>query len=169
MSTKSITVPLSTRGLLEAANWLDDYVKQLEKNIELLLNKMLREGEFTARVYLARIDTGRTISTIMGYRDGLNGVIVAGGAAVWVEFGTGVVANNVSAGSYAHPTAPSIEGIVPIGTYGDGNGANPNGWYYKGDDGQVRHTYGIPAGRFMYGTAQMLRREYERMVKEVFK
>lgn len=162
MSTKTITVPLSSSGISAVVAYLEGYSKRLEKKADELLSKMLREGEFTAKVYLTHIDTGATLNSIMGYREGDHGIIAAGGAAIWIEFGTGVTYNHE-----LHPKASEL-GMSPHGTYGEGHGADPNGWYYKRDDGEVRHTYGIPQNRFMYSTAQMLRREYKRMATEVF-
>lgn len=161
---KVLTVPLSVEGLIQAAQWLENYADSvLPKKCEELLSKMLREGEITAKIYLVpHIDTGQTNSTIMGYREGNSGMILAGGAAVWVEFGTGVYAP----GQVDYPIP--VNGIVGHGEYGEGHGADPNGWYYKDKFGEWKHTYGIPASMFMYNTAQMLRRECHRMAKEVF-
>lgn len=163
--SKSITIPFSQAGLERAADWLEDYVKSLKDKASELLNAMLKEGEMTAKLYLEHIDTGQTLNSIMGYRNGNKGVIVVGGNAIWIEFGTGVVANE---GNAPHPKAAELN-MSPWGTYGYGLGASPDGWYYKRADGQVRHTYGIPSNPFMYETAKMLRRQCPRMAREVFK
>ena len=55
------------------------------------------------------------------------------------------------------------------GAYGQRYGADPNGWWYYGDDGEVHHTYGIEGNRFMYNTAKMLREQCPDMAREVFK
>lgn len=163
---KSITVPLSKSGIDKAATWLEDYARRtLPKNCVDLISRMCRTGEVWAMTLMNHIDTGNTLSTIRGYRNGNKGVIVANGAAIWIEFGTGVVANK---GSKPHPKAAEL-GMSPWGTYGKGHGASFNGWWYKGDDGEYHHTMGMPANRFMYNTAQMLRRECPAMAKEVFK
>lgn len=163
MSTKSITVSLSENGLDAAVAWLEGYSKRLEKHITELINKMLDEGETYAANTLGHIDTGETLSTIMGYREGNTGILSVGGNAVWIEFGTGVAYN-----SEMHPKAAEL-GMSPHGTYGAGYGANPDGWYYYDENRQRwRHTKGIPQNRFFYNTAQMLRKEYKRMAQEVF-
>ena len=164
MSTKSISVTLSTHGLESAISWLDNYAKQLDKNVERLIGMMLQEGETYAKSTLGHIDTGATYSSIsIAYRSGNKGILVAGGASIWIEFGTGVAHN-----SELHPKASEL-GMSPHGTYGKGYGANPDGWYYYDEDWQEwRHTKGIPQNRFFYNTAQMLRREYKRMAQEVF-
>lgn len=161
---KSISVPLSLQGLERAALWLEDYANDLPRRCENIIANMLQAGESYAINGLGHIDTGDTLSTIMGYRNGNKGVIVANGAAIWIEFGTGVVKNGWG---YNHPKAQEL-GMSAHGTYGEGHGASFNGWWYKGDDGEYHHTMGIPANRFMYNTAQMLRKDYPALAKEVF-
>ncbi len=163
MSTKSITISYSDSGLDAAVAWLEGYSKRLEKNVTELINKMLNEGETYAANSLGHIDTGETLSTIMGYREGNTGILMVGGNAVWIEFGTGCTYNTGA----SHPKLSELNMSV-WGTYGEGHGADPNGWYYPGDDGTWHHTYGIPMNKFFYNTAQMLRKEYKRMAQEVF-
>lgn len=165
--SKVITVPLSEEGLNRAADWLEDYAKRiLPKNARALVSRMVGQGEQWAINEMGHIDTGNTVASIIGYRNGDKGVIVAGGASVWIEFGTGVVANS---GSEPHPKATEL-GMSPWGTYGKGHGASFNGWWYEDPEGSgiYHHTMGIPANHFMYNTAQTLRRECPDWAKEIF-
>lgn len=178
MAKRTIKVPFSQDGLNKAADWLEDYAKRtLPKNIAALIGQMTRQGESWAINLMGHIDTGETLSSIHGIRNGNKGVIVAGGNAVWIEFGTGVYAP----GQTDHPLLGQVEGIVPHGTYGKGHGASPNGWWYPDPEGTLEledeetgekkrysHTMGIPANMFMYNTAQMLKREFPQMAKEIF-
>lgn len=164
MATKRITVPCSSAGFERAAKWLEDYKKDLNRKANEIVGKMLKEGEVTAKILLTHFDTGETSSSIMGYREGNHGMLTVGGNAIWIEFGTGVYAE----GQVDYPK--EVDGIVGHGQYGEGHGADPRGWYYYDEVlEKVQHTYGIPANMFMYNTAQMLRREYARMAKEIFK
>lgn len=144
--------------------WLQKYAKDLEKKANQLIAAMLKEGEMTAKIYLLHYDTGETMNSIMGYREGDAGILTVGGAAIWIEFGTGVTYNGEG---YNHPKAAET-GMNQHGTYGQRKGADPNGWYYRGKDGEFHHTWGIPTNPFFYNTAQMLRKEYARIAKEVF-
>lgn len=165
---KHIQIPATQEGFREAANWLMRWRSKILRNAEKLLDKMLKEGENYAFLgAAAHIYTGLTIDTIMSYRDGNHGVLLVGGNAIWVEFGTGVYAQ----GQTDHPVLNEVAqyGIVRHGEYGDRHGSDPNGWYYTGDDGQVHHTYGIPSDPFFYNTAQELRRQYDKYAKEIFK
>lgn len=162
---RSISVSCSLKGFARAVDWLEDYAKSLKDKSKEIISEMLQDGEFYAANFLGHIDTGMTLSTIAGYRQGDSGLLVVSGAAIWLEFGTGVVANR---GQAEHPKKAELR-LYPWGAYGEGHGSDPNGWYYMGDDGKVHHTFGIPANHFFYNTAQQLRKEYARIAKRAFK
>lgn len=162
---KSITIPATPEGFARLQEFLDDYKRYLNESVNLLLESMLDVGELWAINDLGHIDTGETLTTIAAYRNGNKGVIVAGGAAIWIEFGTGVVRN---ADNAPHPKAAEL-GMSPWGTFGKGFGSNPNGWWYLGDDGKAHHTYGIRGNKFLYNTAQYLAKACPEMAKEIFK
>lgn len=169
---KVIQVQLYQQSLEKAAQWLEDYAKNaLPKYCKDLISLMCKRGEDFAVNSVGHIDTGNTLTTIAGYRRGDKGVIIAGGAAIWIEFGTGVARNF---GSAPHPKAAEL-GMSPWGTFGKGHGASFNGWYYPDETGpyeyegkRYSHTLGIPANHFMYNTAQELKRACPEMAREVF-
>jgi hypothetical protein len=161
---KKITVRLTAASIDAAIKELKRYKLDLSKKTQKLLDMMIGYGEDYAINAVGHVDTGETLESIHGYRSGNKGVIVAGGNAIWLEFGTGVT-NNGAAGTSPHPEGQA-NGML-IGGYGNGGGADPNGWwYYDGD--RVRHTYGIKANMFMYRTAQELARIAPELAKEVF-
>lgn len=173
---KRITVPFTEEGLKEAADWLLAYKEKMLKNIDTLLAKMLNEGEQYALNELGHVDTGETLSTIAAYREGNHGILLVGGNAIWIEFGTGVFFNGEG---YPHPKAQEL-GMNAIGTYiapyplnksGEPHGDNPNGWWYEDPpgSGEYKHTQGIEANMFFYRTGQMLRDKYAEWAKEIFK
>lgn len=163
MGVRSITIPCSSNGFAVAQAWLEGYTNRLERNVNELINRMLQDGEMYAANYLGHVDTGETLSTIMGYREGNTGILLVGGNAIWIEFGTGCELNNTA----SHPKMAELN-MSLWGTYGEGHGADAGGWYYPDDDGTWKHTRGIPMNKFFYNTAQMLRREYVRIAHEVF-
>ena len=161
---KKITIQLSEESIKAAIKELDKYKKELSKKVHALIDLMLKHGEDFAINQVGHVDTGETLSSIHGYRDGNKGVVVAGGNAIWLEFGTGVRHNGPAGGS-PHPKGTELG--MTIGEYGKGQGANPGGWwYYDGD--AVKHTYGIPANMFMWHTARELERVAPELAKEVF-
>jgi hypothetical protein len=106
----------------------------------------------------------------MGYRSGNMGIIEVGGNAIWIEFGTGVVANPGTDSVHSPDASASMAIIRPWGTYGKGQGSNPGGWFYydEADHGKLKHTFGIPMNPFMEQAAHRLEREFRRKAKEVF-
>jgi hypothetical protein len=161
---KTIKVQLGSDSIKAAIKEIKDYKQEVKRKTKELLNLMVAHGEDYAINSVSHIDTGGTLSSIHGYRKGKVGVIVAGGNAIWLEFGTGVK-NNGSAGGSPHPKGDEL-GMV-IGGYGSGHGADPNGWWYF-DDGTVKHTYGIKATQFMWKTALELQKVAPELAREVF-
>lgn len=147
----TITLTLSRTSIKRAANQLRQYAKSIDKKTERLVDDLGRAGVEYANMYLKHDDTGYTRSTITYNRQGKSSVVSVGGAAVWIEFGTGVLAN---AGNTPHPKRDEV-GAVPWGTYGKGYGKDL--WEFPSRKWGWILTAGIPMNPFMYETAQSLR------------
>lgn len=166
MRTVAIKVKLNSRSINAAIRKLEQEKKRINRKLEELIQMMCNNGEEYAYQYLTHVDTGETIASIMGYRQGTHGVITVGGAAVWIEFGTGVIHNQGT--DHFHDNRKEL-GISDWGTYGDGHGSDPNGWYYYDRNGKKRHTEGIPMEPFMQNTAERLYEEFTKTAEKVFK
>lgn len=162
---KRINISLSKNSIANAIKEVKDYKKDLQAKINELIDRMVSVGERYAINAVGHVDTGETLNSIVGYRKGKKGFVVARGNAVWLEFGTGVTYNG-AAGSSPHPKGEELG--MRIGMYGAGRGADPNGWYYIADDGVKKHTYGIEANMFMYHTARYIEEVFPDLAKEVF-
>lgn len=158
-----IECTLSSGSLADAAKQLRKYADSLQSKSERLVKDLGEAGVNYANMYLEHDDTGETRSSIQFEQKVNTGVISVGGAAVWIEFGTGVIRNSGS----KHPMADEL-GMSDWGTYGDGNGANEHGWWYPAEGGH-KHTFGIRMNPFMYLASQDMRRELLDMAKEAFK
>lgn len=91
-------------------------------------------------------------------------VIRASGQDVcFLEFGAGVYYNS----SEPYPI-PRPQGIAGIGEYGKGHGKQ-QAWYYTDENGESMRTKGNPAMMFMYNTGAEMKRNIERIAREVFK
>lgn len=161
---KHITIQLTGRSIDAAIKELEAYKAKLNDKVQELIDRMIEYGEDYALNAVGHVDTGTTLTTVMGYRNGDKGVIVAGGAAVFLEFGVGV-RHNTPKGTSPHPKGQELG--FTIGDYGKGKGADPQGWWYY-DGSEVKHTSGIAANMFMYRTAQELARVAPELAKEVF-
>ena len=161
---KRIVLSLSEPSIDQAIKDLKEYQKSITRKVNEIIDLMCQFGEDYAINLVGHVDTGETVSSIQGYRSGNKGVIVAGGNAVWLEFGTGVRRNG-PAGQSPHPKGRELG--MTIGGYGKGKGSNPNGWYYHDGEG-IRHTLGIKANMFMWKTARELERIAPELAREVF-
>lgn len=158
-----INVPLSASGLAEAADKLRKYAESLEKKADNLVENLGKAGVEFANMYLEHDDTGETRNSIQFDREVNIGVLSVGGAAVWIEFGTGVLAN---AGNEPHPKRDDF-GMSAWGTYGKGLGSDI--WEFPSREYGWIPTAGIPMNPFMYETAQSLRFVLNDFAKEAFK
>lgn len=153
-------------SLTKAADYLNKYADKLEKRSANILSELLNVGVEEAANNFGHYDTGQTLSSLHAETNGKEGYIrINQNYAVWIEFGTGVAANE---GEAEHPMKETL-GLAPWGAYGKGKGSNPSGWWYKDDAGEFHHTYGITATHFFYNTAQMLRRQYAKIAKGAYK
>lgn len=162
---KTITVDaFSPESIDKAIAELEAYKKSLKNKCIKLIELMCREGEQYAKNWFAgHLWTGATQETIMGYREGDIGLVVAGGAAAWIEFGTGT-----QAGQWPYPGDGKPAGW-DHGSFGEGHGNDPNGWTYWDEAfGQYIHTKGHITDPFMWDTAQTLKDELHNYAKKIF-
>lgn len=161
---KRIVIKLSEQSINQALKDLKAYKQDLNRKVQQLIDLMCQYGEDYAINLVGHVDTGATVNSIHGYRSGDRGVIVAGGNAVWLEFGTGTRRNGPVGGS-PHPKGTELG--MTIGEYGLGHGADPNGWWYF-DGEAVKHTYGVKANMFMWQTARELERVAPELARGLF-
>lgn len=147
---RKIVITLDEKSIDDAIKWANEEKKKIRDAIHSFIEMLTKEGVTVAKATV-RQHTGETLNSIYARIEKDMGVIVAGGNAIWLEFGTGVRKN-----PDGYPDELP-EGIVPIGTYGQGKGSNPNGWYYYDEnDREVKHTFGTRANKFMYYTKEYL-------------
>lgn len=104
-------------------------VEEMKKELPFVMANLMKEvakyGQERALMYLNHYDTGATYASVDYEYTPTSATVRAGGAAIWIEFGTGV-----TKAGYPLNLPP---GIVAHGEYGKGQGANPNGWWYPSD------------------------------------
>jgi len=178
----TLDIDLDEKSLDRAIRLLELYQKDFMPKVHVVVDHLAKAAEDNARAELQQhVWSGETIASLHTEKqDGkytATRTVKVGGAAVWLEFGTGVVANNCEKGEFVHPYAKEL-GMYGIGEYGYGLGSNPKGWYFDSDaewaNGtynvyESHHTFGIPATLFMYHSAWAARREMPRYAKGVFR
>ena len=175
---------ITIKGIDEVEAKLNNLINVCDQRVSNLVDNMLTDGEHFATNEMGHIDTGRTLVSIKSKRrkGSKTGRIIAGGAAIWIEFGTGVARNSGN----THPmVVDSAVPIYPHGGYGKGHGKFTKGWYYPTDnprdaikkdgkyvmtaDGKyIAHTKGVPQNMFMYRTYEMLVNNLPQMAQEAF-
>ncbi len=115
-------------GLDKAIAQIEHIKKELPFVMANLMKEVAKYGQERALMYLGpHYYTGATYASVDYEYTPTSATVRAGGAAIWIEFGTGITRDFYGAG-------PLPPGIVPHGQYDKGKGANPNGWYFKTDD-----------------------------------
>ena len=175
--SKTIKVQLTARSIANAIKQLEAYRSRLDRIRERICSDLARIGMEEAKIrfesaqYDGINDAVVTIEpTAKGYQ-----VKASGNSVAFIEFGTGVHYNRGS----SYPL-PKPDGIVPIGTYGKGQGSKDS-WRYQGDPGtngvikihpktgeEWVKTHGNPAQMPMYHALTQMESEVLRIVKEAF-
>lgn len=177
----TIECSLSEKDLDRAIRLVELYAKDLDGKTSVFVDSLAKIAEDNARNELSKhVWSGETLASLHTEKMADRGhsrsrKVSCGGAAVWLEFGTGVVANNCSPGEYMHPLAKEL-GMFGIGEYGHGLGSNPNGWFFskaEWDHGTYNvyeryHTFGIPATRFMWDSAAETRYRLVKTARGIF-
>lgn len=162
--------PFSLESIDNALALLSTFTESTLDKVDRLIEEMVTEGEHISMILCLPAETGDTQmsitreSKVTGVRHNRYGYIIAGGAAIWLEFGTGVAKNDAG-----YPgTKP--EGIVGYGEYGKHKGATGQPWvYYDEKQGKFRVTRGIAARAFMWHTATYLRNHFPELARKVWK
>ena len=157
------------KNLDKVISQLKAYRKRTEEKVEILMERLSTLGAYRARVEFSRAMYAGKNDTVVSVETTSKGFRISaeGEAVIFIEFGTGVI-------NPEHPL--SAEFGYAHGTYGQGKGANPNGWVYVGEQGNAGspirdgayRTRGNPPARAMYNSAEEMRDELFRIAKEVF-
>lgn len=180
--------PFSIESIDNALALLSTFTESTLDKVDELIALMVEEGEYVALAKCLPAESGETSDSILseskvtGVRHNRYGYIIAGGAAIWLEFGTGVLYPDNYPG-----TKPS--GIVGHGEFGEEQtwsyyddegkkhtrrgqrkGSTGEAWtYYDQKQGRWRATHGLPARAFMWQTATHLRNHFPELARKVWK
>ena len=162
--SRKYRVGLSKAEMEELKKEFEKKKKKLDNIDREIVTAMLDEGEKivkeTLRSYNFPYGTGELENspTTEIEKNGKRGYIFIPEdvkQGVFVEYGTGIKGSNSP-----HPTPP--EGwIYDVNEHGE------EGWWYRGDDGELHWTQGMPSRPFMYDSAKELRKRAKDIVKGV--
>lgn len=160
------SIQQAAQELREYSKWVQDKTVELRKRVaeeirsraqsifdSAIADDLIGEGAVASEVYVNVEDTGD-----------ISVVIAEGEDAVFMEFGAGVY-HNGSVGTSPNPLGAALG--FTIGSYGNGNGTLEM-WWFKGNDGQVHLTHGVPASMPLYKSLMAVKNDIVRIAREVF-
>lgn len=162
---KIVVNPFDPKSITEAIRRVKQYEKEFAAKEREFVRRLAEIGVSVASTgfSLADYDGINDVQVVMKQTGSRATVIAYGETVGFIEFGTGVKFREYdSAGLEFKPPAH--------GTYGEGKGANPHGWYYNPSEGAAgRHTYGnIPAEAMLTARNTMIER-ITAIAREVWK
>lgn len=175
MAKRIIRGELSSKGIQNIIDQLQDYKQELHKKVELLCQRLTETGLTVAQAKVGESPLGKTISLridIEPSKVGCKAMLIASGntkssdsgtinTLLLIEFGAGVFYNPLD-----NPKAGEMG--YGVGTFPGQIHAFEDGWYYWGEDEQWHYTHGIKATMPMYNASVVMREEVAEIVKEVF-
>ena len=172
--SKIINVSLDTASINAAVQELRDYAKWVERKTEELRERIAyfiaKDASAVFNTAMAEDDlwvgaiTGSVDVSVEPQGDKTTIIIASGKDAVFMEFGAGVYYNG-GVGSSPNPLGAALG--YTIGSYGKGNGAKAV-WGFKGEDGILHLTHGVPASMPLYRALQSVVNDIEQIAREVF-
>ena len=174
MAKKTYKGTLGNRGIEAIIRKVEKYRSELPNKVTLLASRLAEKGVDVAQVRLGTYDaifTGELIRDIFaeGSSSGAKAVffVVADSRhAAFVEFGTGQMG---AEGPYPHPFPKGVKWNYNTGKTIFEFEPGQYGWFYKGDDGNLYFTQGMPSRPFMYETSLRLQELVVKTAKEVFR
>lgn len=134
-----ITVnPFDAKSVADAIEMVAQYKRDFESKKETFIRRLADIGVRVAQSGFATADYDGENDVVVSLEKVANGysVVASGRTVGFIEFGTGV--------KYPEWDNIGMDYTPPKhGTYGKGQGKNPQGWWFKQNDGgKATHTYG---------------------------
>ena len=169
---------IEVKGLDGLTRQLEAYAKSLEQRKRDFLERLADIGVNTALIRFADAEYDGTNDVVVEQASWINENTIAvnatGSSILFIEFGAG----------FSFPEHPQADEFGYYhGMYGKGQGMNPKGWIYKGEQGThgmpvrgkggtlkdgVYRTFGNPPARAMYEASKEMRENIIKIAREVF-
>ena len=166
------------KSLREAIKQIEAYRDDLPRKCQEICRRLAEEGVRVADAAINSVPIGKTITLttdINPSRMGCKAIMKMTGretrtedgrifyTALAIEFGAGIRYN-----PKANPK--SSEFGMGVGTFpGQTHAEDMSGWWYLGNDGEWRHSYGVKASMPIYSASKEIRQKADAIIKEVFK
>jgi hypothetical protein len=168
MANKTIKMTLSHNSIQDAIKQLREYQNGLKRKNEIFIKRLSEIGLDVIRSTMESIpeeEKGDYYTEVINDTKGeIIGISIrlSGTDVLFVEFSAGI-----SYGTDSYPLPSGDE--YGMGTYpGKGNWDNPNGWWYKDENGKLHHSFGNRAYMPMYHAEEAIIISVREIAKEVF-
>ena len=156
--------PLDKKSIDAAIKQLEQYERDFRTKEELFVKRLAEIGVSVASsgFSLADYDGINDVQVTMTH-SGSTAIITAYGEAVgFIEFGTGI--------RYPEWNNAGMDYTPPKhGSYGEGQGNRPKGWYFKPGEGALQHTYGNPPAEAMRTARDVMIERVIQVAREVWR
>lgn len=160
------SIDAAVKEIRDYAEWVKRKMDELRERVAYFIAKDA-SAVFNTAVADDLIGEGAVIGSVdvvVEDNGNMTLVIANGEDAVFMEFGAGVYYNG-GVGSSPNPLGAALG--YTIGSYGKGNGAKAV-WGFKGEDGALHLTHGVPASMPLYRALQSVVNDIEQIAREVF-
>ena len=160
------SIDAAVKEIRDYAEWVKRKTDELRERVAYFIAKDA-SAVFNTAVADDLIGEGAVIGSVnvvVEDNGNMTLVIANGTDAVFMEFGAGVYYNG-GVGSSPNPLGAALG--YTIGSYGKGNGAK-SVWGFKGEDGTLHLTHGVPASMPLYRALQSVVNDIEQIAREVF-
>lgn len=151
----------------KAIKEFEEYRTKVDKGITESVKQAVEIGKAEAqtRFTIAEYDGPRDVKVTSKVNKRSGRVTASGESVLFIEFGTGLEAENPRDIPEEFYTTAYLPGSWSEGPEGKGHWDDPGGWYY----GHGRKTKGNKANKCMYDAYKEVERNIRKIVKEVFK
>jgi hypothetical protein len=160
------SIDAAVKEIRDYADWVKRKTDELRERVAYFIAKDA-SAVFNTSVADDLIGEGAVIGSVnvvVEDNGNMTLVIANGEDAVFMEFGAGVYYNG-GVGSSPNPLSAALG--YTIGSYGKGNGTKAV-WGFKGEDGALHLTHGVPASMPLYRALQSVVNDIEQIAREVF-
>lgn len=162
---KIVINPFDKKSIAEAQKLLKQYKKDFLKKEQEFARRLAEIGvQVAGDIYsVSDIDGEHEFSVYLQKNSNGYSVIAEGRTIGFLEFGTGI-RNPEWHGEGLKYTPP------PHGSYGQGHGKQPYGWWFKSQEyGVAMHTYGNPPAEGMLTARNQMVEQVTRIAREVWR
>lgn len=156
--------PFDEKSIAEALESVKQYKRDFVTKEREFIKRLAEIGVSVASTgfEVADYDGVKDVEVSMSLRGSRAAVIAYGETVGFIEFGTGI--------RYPEWDNSGMDYTPPKhGTYGEGQGNRPKGWFFKPGEGALQHTYGNQPAEAMRTARDVMVERVVQIAREVWR